>query len=165
MTKILPKVALALYLSSLASPCVLDDDYPTDNFIFGIEILLEGWLGIIAGELHWYANLPFFYVIYRAWNDRQIPARGVFSALLLLPAVTVLFPVVDTSYGIVTVSPYLSRAKEVLFGTYIWSACMFLGAIVCWVAPQSPRYTNVPSEPVSSQNSTSAKARTRSILT
>jgi hypothetical protein len=130
-SRALPKLAIALYLVSLASPCVLSDDYPEDHYIFGIEILLEGWIGVIAAELHWYANLVFFYVIYRAWNHRHIPAKGLFSALLLLPAITVLFPVVRTSYGTITLSPYLSTMKAVLFGTYIWSACMLLGAIIC----------------------------------
>jgi hypothetical protein len=130
-SRILPKLAIALYLLSLASPCVLHDSYPEDVYIFGIEILLEGWFGVVIGELHWYANLIFFFVIYRAVKHRHIPAKGVLSALLLLPAVTVLFPVVRTGYGTLTLSPYLSMAKEVLFGTYIWSACMFLGAIVC----------------------------------
>lgn len=132
----LSKVALALYLVSLVSPCALHDDYPEDAYQFGLEILFEGWFGIVALEFHWYANPLFFYVIYRAWNGRHVPAKALFAVALFLAAITVVFPVVDTDYGITTFSPYLAHVKEVLFGTYIWAACMALGAVICFAAPR-----------------------------
>lgn len=134
-SRFLPKLAIALYLFSLASPCALHDSYPEDYYKFGIEILLQGWFGILMGELHWYANLVFFYVIYRAWNHRHVSAKAVLSATLVLSAVTVVFPVLHTNGGRITLSPYLMHTKEVLFGTYIWVACMSLGAVICMIAP------------------------------
>lgn len=124
-----------LYLLSLALPCTLWDDYPTDRRQFGFEILVMGWAGVLSGDFLWFANPAFLIIFHRAWNNRPMPARWILCMFVLLPALAVFFPELHTRHGLITLSWYLAHAKEVLLGPYIWAMCMLLTATVCVTAP------------------------------
>lgn len=117
------------YVLSLALPCLTVDDYPDDRWMFGGEILLEGWIGALAGDFFWYANIIFFYVMYRVWVRKGFRVRWLMAPLLALAGCSTLFPALQTH------SAVLSIALPVLPGVYVWGVAMLLAACMCVLAP------------------------------
>jgi hypothetical protein len=115
-------IANALFVVSLALPCVLWDDYPEDRMRFGFEILLMGWAGPLAGDFAWYANILFFYVFYRIRRKKPVRARWLVVALLVLASCSVLFPAWH-AYSFL-----LSTSLVVMVGAYVWASSMLFAA-------------------------------------
>lgn len=129
-----------LYLVGLVSPCALWDDFPVDRRLFGYEILAKGWAGPLAGDLLWYANPIFFYVLARAWTGRRVPMKWLWSSLLFLAVAAFALPVMHVKgVGIVKLSWFLLTAQDILFGAYLWAACMALGGLIALTAFDHPQ--------------------------
>lgn len=132
--KILAVVASAAFLASLASPVFLMDNYPDDTYLFGIEILVMGWIGPIHGEFRWYANLIFLYVTYKLFTGAPIIGKWLLFLAMFLSAATMLFPYHRNTYGqvrhIYAHFGIRSFNNIVSFevGVYFWAASMLIAA-------------------------------------
>lgn len=125
-------IANALFVISLVLPASVWDDYPTDRFLFGFEILLKGWAGPLTGDFAWYANPIFLYVSCSLWRRKNIRARRFWAALLVVAATSVLVP------GLHAYSWLLSQSQVVLVGAYVWGCSMLLAAIAAIALPRIP---------------------------
>ncbi len=111
-------ISSVLYLASLFQPafqCVRGS-------WLGYEVLILGWLGFIAIDPRWLANLAFYYIVY--WHITKISSKEINKKYLLLvllftflSGLTALFifspigcPGIDTPTGV----------KGLDMGGYLW---------------------------------------------
>ncbi len=72
-------IALILWMASLALPGLVFYDRP----LFGIEILILGWLGPLFLNFAWYANLFFLYACLKLIGTRKNTSISIIIATLL----------------------------------------------------------------------------------
>lgn len=72
--------ALLLWLVSLLLPGII---MPTDHAsLYGYEVLLEGWLSPIAGNIAWFANPLFLIAVLKILNGQPAPVLALAAAIL-----------------------------------------------------------------------------------
>src|SRR4051812_31340083 len=128
--KHLALLAAAAYLASLALPAYVT--LPPDQYsksVYGYEILLTGWIASAAGDIRWFANLLFFYVLlWRGALGRRVVIPKVIAVLLSLVAFSMLMPPV----------PGMFDKMRFTIGAFVWGASLLLAAALCFQQPSKP---------------------------
>ncbi len=126
-----PFLAAAVYAVALALPAVRA---PGAGEFSGFDLLLEGWRGVRAGSLAWFANPLFQGAVLLAIGDFR-RAAGIASGLACVLALTSL-SATEVARGTGVALP----ALEYLAGFYVWLAAQF--GLLAWAwapAPPPPR--------------------------
>jgi hypothetical protein len=113
-------VAILIWIASLALPAETECGFSHPNS--GYLILLSGWLGPLAGQFGWYANLFMVWTIGRLLANKRpgiIPA--IIGLGLALSALAWKTTPTDTGY---------TTMCERHSGFYAWIACAVLLAFV-----------------------------------
>jgi hypothetical protein len=116
-------LAITLYVASLMLPAF---SCPNTTSPLGYEVLLTGWLGIIALDPRWIANVGFlWFVIATLFTKVARPPLWLFGAMALLA----LFSFAPAAgCGGAGGAPGVS--KGLALGGYLWVAAMALVLIV-----------------------------------
>lgn len=116
-------IALALYGASLVLP-VATMSSRTEGTWYGLSLLLIGPLGLLAGQLGWFANPLMIWLIVRLCRRRRINMLGAILALFAL--------------GLTLTSLYWTVAYDDTgtfqitnhgLGFYLWIGCAALLAV------------------------------------
>jgi hypothetical protein len=124
--------SLLTYLAALALPAYRTGYNDMRQIQHGYEALLFGPLGILVGQISWFAN-PF---LLAAWSARKRPLRRHAVALALIAlAIGSSFLLGKTvAHGDAGEIPY-----KVAIGFYVWLASMVLAAAAALLYTHAPK--------------------------
>jgi len=124
-TRICIGMSVAFYTISLFLPSFNCGEGHRPSSV-GYEVLVQGWLGIIALEPRWYANIFYFYFVVLGITQKKYKPNPYVVFFLFISAISSpIFP------GWVTCSAgdVMAPAKGLAIGGYLWVCAILLVVI------------------------------------
>jgi hypothetical protein len=114
-------LAAAVFLGSLLLPAyVAHSSGSPPRAVPGAEVLVAGFMGFVVGEIRWFANPIFLYVVLALLFNWKLVIPTVLGALL-----------VGTSFSLLL--PYHNDNIRLAVGAYVWGASLTLAAMACFI--------------------------------
>ena len=124
-----------LWLASLIYPgfVALRDDKPVP--VFGLQLLLGGWMGPFAGQVAWYANPLFWYAHYKhfIWAPKSPRVLATIAMILALTA-----PLTKTTWFH---EGYSSPIVSIGLGQVLWLTSILVLNVLVFIAPRQLKST------------------------
>lgn len=127
-------ILAAVALFALA--CCLPALQMTKETNFGIHCLAFGWLGIFAGVLGWYANVPWIIGLILAAYRKRIPA--ILFGVLALPLASTVFQDIGRELPADEGNVTKTAIVHLLPGAYLWFLSLAALPITAWFRKPLP---------------------------
>lgn len=130
-------ISLLLYLAACCSPALLFTTLTRDSLtpvahetMWGFQVLLKGYLGIVQGIIGWYAN-PLWLAALLVFPKRPKAALAVGLASLVIALTT--FLAIGKDLAVWASDPYHQHLSAPLPGCFLWMASLAAVPLACWL--------------------------------
>lgn len=133
--RVIGLIALLVYGIALFRPAYV---CPTTDMM-GYEILAIGWIGLLALDPRWFANVGFAILLYKTFQNRPASMTAMLTGLLSL---TAFLP--SAACGGPGGAPDVS--KGLAQGGFLWIAAIWIACVANQLVP--PDRSEAPTEPM-----------------
>lgn len=131
-------ISVLLYLAACCSPALLFTTLTRDSLtpaahdtMWGFEVLLKGYLGIVLGIIGWYANPPWLAALLLA-RFKRLKAAFVVGLASLVVALTT-FLAIGKDLAVWSSDQYHRHLSAPLPGCFLWIASLAAVPLACWL--------------------------------